>query len=177
MAGLSDRMIRAAQLDASLYEEVEADRDATGQAMSVVILSSVAMGLGSFSEVGVIGLIGGALAALAGWFVWALLTYWIGTSLLPEPQTRADLGQMLRTTGFSSSPGVLRVLGIVPGLWTMVVFVTSIWMLAAMVIAVRQALDYQGTPRALGVCFLGWLIQVIFLAFLYSVSRGLQPAL
>ena len=176
-SSLTDRMIRAGKLDVNLYEEVEADQDATGQAVSVVILSSVAMGVGSFTEVGVPGLIGGALAALAGWFVWALLTYWIGTRLLPEPQTHADLGQMLRTTGFSSSPGVLRILGIVPGLWSLVVFGTAVWMLAAMVIAVRQALDYQGTLRALSVCVLGWLIQLIFFAFLYGLSRGFQPAI
>ena len=173
MASLTDRMIRAARLDVSLYEEVEADGDATGQALSVVVLSSVAMGLGSFAEVGVRGLIGGALVALAGWFAWALLTYWIGTRLLPEPQTQADLGQMLRTTGFSAAPGVLRVLAIVPGLWSLVVFGTSVWMLAAMVVAVRQALDYKGTLRALSVCALGWLLQLVVFALLYELSRDL----
>jgi hypothetical protein len=168
-------MIRAAKLDVSLYEEVEADRDATGQAVSVVILSSLAMGVGSYSEVGMRGLIGGALVALVGWFAWALLTYWIGTRLLPEPQTQADLGQMLRTTGFSSSPGVLRLFAVVPGLWSLVVYGTSVWMLAAMVVAVRQALDYKGTLRALSVCALGWLLQMIVLLLLYQASRDLPP--
>jgi hypothetical protein len=168
-------MIRAARLDANLYEEVEADRNATGQAMSVVILSSLALGVGSYAEIGMRGLIGGALVALAGWFAWALLTYWIGVHLLPEPQTQADLGQMLRTTGFSSSPGVLRILAIVPGMWSLVVFGTSVWMLAAMVVAVRQALDYRGTLRALSVCALGWLLQMVVFAFLYEVSRELPP--
>lgn len=172
MASLTDRMIRAAKLDANLYEEVEADRDATGQAMSVVVLSSVAMGLSSFARVGIRGLIGGTLVALLGWFVWALLTYWIGTRLLPEPQTEADLGQLLRTTGFSSSPGVLRILGIIPGLWGLIVFATGFWMLAAMVIAVRQALDYRTTGRALGVCALGWLIQLVFVLLLEGFSRN-----
>jgi hypothetical protein len=168
-------MIRAAKLDVSLYEEVEADRDATGQAVSVVILSSLAMGVGSYSEVGMRGLIGGALVALVGWFAWALLTYWIGTRLLPEPQTQADLGQMLRTTGFSSSPGVLRLFAVVPGLWSLVVYGTSVWMLAAMVVAVRQALDYKGTLRPLSVCALGWLLQMIVLLLLYQASRDLPP--
>ena len=175
MASLTDRMIRAAKLDATLYEEVEADRDATGQAMSVVILSSLAMGLSSLSRVGIIGLVGGTLVALAGWFVWALITYWIGTRLLPEPQTEADLGQMLRTIGFSSSPGILRILGIIPGLWELMVFATGISMLAAMVVAVREALDYRGTGRALGVCALGWLIQSVFLWVLYGFSRSFPP--
>lgn len=175
MASMTDRMIRAARLDASLYEEVEADQNATQQAMLVVVLSSAAMGIGSFTEVGVSGLIGGTIVALAGWFLWALLTYWIGTSLLPEPQTQADLGQLLRTTGFSSSPGLLRVLGVIPGLWSLVVMGTSIWMLVAMIIAVRQALDYRGTWRAFGVCAIGWTIQWVFLLFLYGMTQGLLP--
>jgi len=174
-ASLTDRMIRAARLDANLYEEVEADQGATQQAMLVVVLSSVAMGIGSFTIGGVAGLIGGTIADLAGWFVWAFLTYWIGTSLLPEPQTEADLGQLLRTTGFSASPGLLRVFGAIPGLWSPLAIVTGIWMLVAMIIAVRQALDYRGTWRAFGVCAIGWTIRMVFLFFLYAMTRGLMP--
>ena len=36
-------------------------------------------------------------------------------------------------------------------------------MLVAMVIAVRQALDYTSTLRAVGVCLIGWLVQVVIL--------------
>jgi Yip1 domain len=102
-----------------------------------------------------------AMAALLGWVVWAFTTYLIGTRLLPEPQTRSDMGELLRTTGFSSSPGVIRVLGVVPGLGFVSALVAAIWMLVTMVIAVRQALDYQHTGRAIGVCLIGWLILII----------------
>ncbi|OFW10666.1 MAG: hypothetical protein A3G20_04345 [Acidobacteria bacterium RIFCSPLOWO2_12_FULL_59_11] len=175
MSSLVQRMIRAAQLDVSLYEEVEADRGAMGQALTVVILSSLAFGVGSLSRVGFRGLVWGTVAALMGWFVWAFLTYFIGTRILPEARTQADMGQLLRTIGFSSSPGILRVLGIVPGLWGLIAFVAAIWMLIAMVIAVRQALDYQSTWRAVGVCVLGWLVQAGVLFFLYGLSRTFPP--
>ena len=171
MSSLADRMIRAAKLDATLYEEVESDREAMGQAMSVVILSSLATGVGSSARIGLTGLLWGTITALTGWFVWAFLTYWIGTRILPEPQTEADMGQLLRTTGFSSSPGLLRAFGVLPGLWSLVVFLTGIWMLVAMVIAVRQALDYSTTLRAVGVCALGWLVQGAMLLVLYGLSR------
>src|SRR5688572_22051084 len=171
MPGLRDRMIRAAMLDASLYEEVEADRAAMGQAMTVVILSSLAAGVGSFGRIGMVGLLWGTITALTGWFVWALLTYWIGTRLLPQPQTEADIGQILRATGFSSSPGILRAFGVMPGMWNLTMLVTGIWMLVAMVIAVRQALDCTSTLRALGVCAIGWLIQAAMLVLLVSLSR------
>ncbi len=172
MGGLGQRMIRAAKLDVSLYEEVEADRGALKQATIVVVLASVAAGVGASAWRGIEGLIFASLSALAGWYVWAFLTYWIGTRLLPEPQTKADYGELLRTIGFSSAPGVLRVLGIIPGLTGLVFVVVSIWMLVAMVIAVRQALDYTGTLRAVAVCVIGWIVQVLILALLLTPFRS-----
>jgi hypothetical protein len=153
-------MIRAAKLDVNLYEEVEADKQAMGQAMAVVVLSSLAAGIGSYSATGINGLLLGTVGALVGWFIWAFITFFIGTRLLPEPQTEADYGQLLRTIGFSSSPGVLRILGVVPILGAIIFIICGIWMLVAMIIAVRQALDYRSTWRAVGVCIIGWVIQM-----------------
>jgi len=168
----TDRMIRAAKLDVNLYEEVEADKDTMRQAMGVVVLASLAAGVGSIGTLGLGGILLGTLAALGGWYIWAWLTYFIGTRFLAEPQTEADLGQLLRTTGFSSSPGLIRVFGIIPGLGTVVFAVASIWMLVAMVIAVRQALDYTSTFRAVGVCVIGWIIQTAILLLLFSLLGG-----
>lgn len=161
-----NRMLRAAKLEPGLYEEVEHDQSAMGQALGVVLLSSVAAGIGS---AGGGGFVMGILAALIGWFIWAGLTYLIGTKLLPTSQTEADYGQLLRTIGFSSSPGIIRVLGIIPGLSTLVFFIAGVWMLVAMVIAVRQALDYQSTMRAVGVCIIGWIIQMALFALVLSL--------
>ncbi len=172
MASFTDRMIRAAKLDVTLYEEVEADKGAMGQAMGVVILSSVAAGIGTMGTIGIKGLFFGTLAALLGWFIWAFLTYYIGTRLLPEPQTKADYGELLRTIGFSSSPGVLRVLGIIPMLGAILNFIIGIWMLVAMVIAVRQALDYKSTWRAVGVCLIGWIVQIAIFALFFWLVGG-----
>ena len=169
MTSFRDRIIRAVKLDAQLYEEVEADTGAMGQAMGVVVLSSMAAGVGSVAIGGLGGILGEAIAALPGWYVWAYLTYFIGTKFLPEPQTEADLGELLRTTGFSSSPGLIRVFGIIPGLAGPLFLVAQIWMLVAMVIAVRQALDYESTSRAVGVCVIGWIVQLLILVLLVSV--------
>lgn len=159
MASLTERMIRAARLDPEIYEEVEEDSNAMGQAMAVVVMSSVAAGIGG-SHFNLTALFFGVLAALAGWYIWAFLTFLIGTRLLPEPQTQADMGQMLRTIGFASSPGLIRIFAFLPVLGGFVSVIAWFWMLAAMVVAVRQALDYQGLGRALGVCLIGWLVQV-----------------
>ena len=171
MSSFANRMVRAAKLDANLYEEVEADKQAMGQAMGVVVLASLAAGIGSVGTTGISGLLLGTVAALAGWFIWALITFYVGTKLLPEPQTEADYGELLRTTGFSSSPGVLRILGVVPLLGSIVFVVCGIWMLVAMIIAVRQALDYKSTWRAVGVCFIGWLIQGVLFWIVFSLFK------
>ena len=175
MTSFKDRIILAAKLDVNLYEEVEADKGAMGQAMKVVVLSSIAAGVGSIGRGGFGGILIGTIAALIGWYVWAYLTYFIGTKFLPEAQTKANIGELLRTIGFSSSPGLIRVLGIIPGLGGVVFIVASIWMLLAMVIAVRQALDYKSTLRAVGVCVVGWVIQIIIVTLLFAILGGPKP--
>ena len=167
----ANRMIRAAKLDRHLFEEVEVDNTATTQAVGVVVLSAVAAGIGTRGgEVG--GILFGSVFALISWYIWAYLTYLIGTKILPEPQTHATHSELLRTIGFSSSPGLIRVLGVIPGLRELVFFVAGIWMLVAMVIAVRQALDYHSTWRAVGVCAIGWIVQGIVLALVLSLMGG-----
>lgn len=84
MTSFKDRMIRAAKLDVDLYEEVEADKGAMGQAMGVVVLSSVAAGTGSLGMDGTGNVLVGTIGALIGWYIWAYLTYFIGTKFLPE---------------------------------------------------------------------------------------------
>ena len=157
------RISGAARLDAQTYEDVESDPSSLGQAILVIVLSSIAGGIGPITTnpPGLQGLITGTLAALVGWAAWAIVTYYVGTRILPEPQTQADPGQLLRTIGFATSPGLLRVFGAIPGLARVVFVVASLWMLAAMVVAVRQALDYSTTARAVGVCLAGWLLSVV----------------
>jgi len=173
MNSFADRLIRAARLDASFYEEVEHDEGATRQALAVVVLTALATGVGAHG--GLPGLVAGAIAALIGWYIWSALTYWIGTRLLPEPSTEATLGQLLRTIGFAHAPGLLRVLGIIPGLHLILALATAIWMLVAAVVAIRQALDYQSTWRAVLVVVIGWAAQLALLAVVFailSVARG-----
>jgi hypothetical protein len=159
MKQLLDGMIRAAKLDVSFYEKVEADKGFLGQARAVVVLSSIAAGIGSFGEDGVGGIIAETIVALFSWYIWAYLTYFIGTRFLPEPQTKADSGELLRTIGFASSPGILRIFCILPGDWGLTVsLVAEVWMLFAFVVAVRQALDYSSTIRAMVVCTIGFII-------------------
>src|SRR5258707_2436522 len=151
------RLIGALALDPVTYEEVEADRSATGQALLVVVLSSVgagigARGLGSGSPQSMVFI---SAVSLLAWASWALLTYQIGVRLMPEAETRSDVGELLRTIGFAAAPGMLRIFGVVPGAAIPAFTITAVWMLVAMIVAVRQALDYTSTARAVAVCGVG----------------------
>jgi hypothetical protein len=172
-----DRMIRAARLDVNLYREVKEERQAFAQAMGLVILASVAAGVGASGKTGAgVGLILlGALFSLISWFVWAFLIYYIGTRFLPEPDTQGDYGQLLRTIGFSSAPGILNVLGVMPQVTVAVFFVVSVWSLVAMVVAVRVALNYSSSLRAAGVCAVGWILQLLVFV-LFGSLFGKLPA-
>jgi hypothetical protein len=158
------RVTGAAMLKPAVYEEVEADRAATMQAMGVVTLSSLAAGVGALgvANAHLTSLASISLLAFAVWGIWALLTLQIGARIFPAPRTQADIGQLLRTIGFATAPGILRIVGVIPGTTTVVFAVTAVWMLMAMIVAVRQALDYTSTARAFAVCGLGWALSLGF---------------
>jgi hypothetical protein len=159
------RAAGSAVLNVKSYEEVEADRNANLQAILVVIVSSLgaAVGTGTTSVAGIAGLL---FAAILSWLVWVFLTLFIGTAILPGSETRVDFGQVLRTTGFSSAPGVFRALGSVPVIGFYLFSAVTVWMLVTFVLAIRQAMDYTSTGRALAVCLLGWVIHaVLFFGF------------
>jgi hypothetical protein len=155
------RMLGAAVLDKATYEEVEADPTATTQAFLAVLIVSATIGIGALGFDGqrIEGVFVVGIAALLGWASWALLTYEIGRRL-PARETRTDVGELLRTLGFSTSPGILAVVGVLPNM-TIPAFALALpWMLTSMVVAVRQALDYDSTPRAIGVCVLAWVLSL-----------------
>jgi len=159
------RLVGAAMLDPATFEEVEADTTATSQALAVVVFSSLAAGIGAR------GMVGGSAAfsffatasviALATWMAWALLMFQIGSRILPTPETRVDPGELLRTLGFAATPGLIQVFGVFPGAMVPAFTIAIVWALAASVVAVRQALDYTSTGRALAACALGFVLSIV----------------
>tara|TARA_Y100000590_G_scaffold194246_1_gene220738 strand:+ start:123 stop:650 length:528 start_codon:yes stop_codon:yes gene_type:complete len=166
-----NRIIRACKLDVSLYEEVEADKSATLQAAIVVVLSITALGIGAFLTYGAFNVLIPIIAGLLGWFVTSLLIYFVGAKLFPDQKTQSNLGELLRTIGFSYSPGLIRAFSFNQDLLVITFYGSGIWSLIAMIIAVRQALDYQSTWRAVGVVAIVALFQA-YVAF----KLGLMPS-
>ena len=177
MGTFSGRVIRALRLDKNLFEEMEADEQATGQAMSVVILSCIAGGLGYSGLGGLRWIFMLTVTALAGWVIWAMITYIVGTKILPSAQTRSNPGELLRTLGFAHAPGLFYIFGLLPLAGKPVMFAVSLWVLAAWVIAVRQALDYTSTARAVAVCLIGWVFYMAARLFVIMFLKGFAAVL
>ena len=153
-------MIGAALLRAHTYEEVEHDSAATKQAALVVVIVAVATGIGSIS-LGMTALIFGIVAGIVQWALWAFVTYVLGTTLFNTPQTEANWGQLARTTGFAQTPGLLRIFGFIPFIGPLLATIGTVWQFVAMVVAVKQALDYTSKWRAVGVVLVGFILIAI----------------
>ena len=167
MSRFLDRLYRAARLDPNVYEEVAADTKAMFQSMMAVFIYSAASAYGIFGRAGVPGINFGMLATIFGWYIWAFSTYFVGARLLPDSQISVDRKAVLRALGFASSPGLIRLLGLIPDMAGAAFVVSSIWMVAAAVVAIRQVLNFKSVYRAAGVCIIAWIISHIFQGLLF----------
>ena len=159
-----NRMIGAARLSVETFEAVEHDRSATIQALVIVIVVAAFSGIGSMlsGDVNLVnGLILGAVRGVIGWAVWALVTWIIGTTILKTPETEADWGQLARVTGFAQTPGLLNILVFIPVLGWIIGIAVFVWQFVAMMVGVRQALDYKSTWRAFFVILISFIVVMI----------------
>ena len=154
--GLFRRLILAGRLNPWIYKEIEYDPHALWQSVLVVLLSGAGTWIGIRGRIDAAGIALAACACGAAWALWTGLVFLIATRLLPEGQTKATWGELIRTTGFATGPGILAVSGICPVLTGFAPFVTDIWILAAFVIAVQRTFSYRSVWQAIGVCFIGW---------------------
>ncbi len=173
MASFVNRVVGAATLNSSIYEDIEADKGATIPALIIVVLSSLAVGFAQAVDwffislpnstaaalaAAVAALVGYTILAVVGWLMWVIITLIVGTKILPEPETSSNMGELVRTVGFAQVPGMFRIFSAIPILGYLVTFVVWLWMLAAFVVAARQALDYKSLGRAIAVCAIGWIV-------------------
>ena len=166
-----NRVFRAIKIDIELFEEVEKDKKATLQAGLVVVLSSLAAGVGSL-DLGASNFLIAPALSLLSWYVWAYIIYFVGVKLFGDRKTKSNHGELLRTIGFSSAPGLIRVFGVTPELMTVTFIGSAFWMLACMVVAVKSALDYDSLLKAFGVVVVSWLFQAFFLFLIIVLFKG-----
>ena len=166
-----NRFVRAARLDVELYREIVADPLTLNQAWITVLIYCMAAAWGSFGGVGAVGTNIAMITTLIGWYIWAFFTYFAASRFFRENQN--DLGRMQRKTviramGFASAPGVVRLLGVIPGLGIVILAVATIWMIAASTIAVKQALNFESTYRAAAACIIAWILSAFVQLVLFT---------
>ena len=168
------RMMRAASLDSHLYEEVEADSSAILQALLIVILVSIVRGISTLTEAdnALSGIGIGVVGGLISWSVWAFITYIIGVKLLRTEATNSSWGELARVTGFAQTPGLLFILVLIPVVGQYLALPVLLWQLVAMVVGIRQALDYTSTLRAVSVVLIGFVVVVIIQYMLFALVGG-----
>jgi hypothetical protein len=168
------QIVRATVLDERFYEELAGRAAAARGAvlrrgLLVVLLSGLAAGLGMWGRLGPVRMVWFALIELGGWFVWAVLMYLIGTKLLPRPGMSVDVSTFFGVVGFSSAPGILRILGLIPRIDVVFFFVALVWMLMAAIAAVKAVFRYTGIWQAVAVVVIGWVIVRIAQRLLFAV--------
>jgi hypothetical protein len=178
MASLGERMVGAMKADVKTFQEIEADPNAIGQAVTVILIAGVAALVGNIWRAGMFVGMMTLVSSLIGYALWTLLVVLIGTKLMPEPTTKADFNEGFRVIGFTASPGVFNVLAIVPFLGPLISFAVWIWMVVVGVVAVREVLDYSNTGRAIIVCLIAavicWIVVTIVLLPLMVGSAIVQ---
>ena len=166
-----NRVFRSIKIDPDVYDEVQKDKTATLSAAFVVVISSLAAGIAA-KQLGASSFIFAPILSLVSWFVWAYIVYFVGVKLFPDPKTKTTHASLLRAIGFSSAPGIIRVFGFTPELMTVTFIGSALWMLACMVVAVRQTLNFKSLWKALGVVIMSWFVQAFLLISILSLTRN-----
>ena len=167
-----DRVVGALKLETSAFEDVERDPTAVGQAVGVIVLAAISIGLGNIYYGGLSGIVTNAFSSLLGFVIWSAIVWLVGTKLMPEPTTKADFPETFRVLGFAAAPGLAGVITIIPILGWLLLVAIWVWQLAAMVVAVRAALDYSTIGKAIVVVLIGFVIQLIVMALIIGPLIG-----
>jgi hypothetical protein len=166
-----NRVYRSIKIDPDVYDEVQKDKNATLSAGIVVVISSLAAGVAA-KQLGASSFIFAPILSLVSWFVWAYIVYFVGVKLFPDVKTKTTHAALLRAIGFSSAPGIIRVFGFTPELMTVTFIGSALWMLACMVVAVRQTLNFKSLWKALGVVIMSWFVQAFALISMLALTRN-----
>ena len=166
-----NRVYRSIKIDPDVYDEVKKDKNATLSAGIVVVISSLAAGVAA-KQLGASSFIFAPILSLVSWFVWAYIVYFVGVKLFPDVKTKTTHAALLRAIGFSSAPGIIRVFGFTPELMTVTFIGSALWMLACMVVAVRQTLNFKSLWKALGVVIMSWFVQAFALISMLALTRN-----
>ena len=114
------------------------------------------------------------LTAILTWLVWALFIYVIGVKIFPDKETNVSFKKVLIGVGYANAPGLLRFFAVTPDLMVPIIILTQFWILAGLIISMKQILNLKSNIKSFGIIFLSFLIIVIvFISFFMSRMNAL----
>jgi hypothetical protein len=171
-----DRLRGALMLDPRTYRDVEQDVDANGQAALTVVLAALSSGIGVIlGQDWLQDTVGVVISSILQWVVFSFVAYWVGASLFSTGQTSVTPGQVLRTIGFAQAPKLLLIVSVVPLLGWIVGLIVFFWFLAAAILALREAFEFD-TGRAIGTGLVA-VVAIAIVDIVLSAIFGIGSAL
>jgi hypothetical protein len=177
---LTNRIIGAFTFRKDVYAEVEKDTSFTTTAWILVAVVALLNRHGSLASSDLIGLlvgaIGGTIFAILGFVVGVLVINWMGHIVF-----KADVSfdELVRTLGLAYVWRVIGILGFLAHFsetMSCVVFpvqiIAGLLMIAAWLLAAKQALDLEWAPTIVTV-ILGWLAQFVITTVITGLVLGL----
>ena len=163
-------IVRSLKLDKTLYKENKYFGEAGIYfAGLIMILDGVAGAVAANTVIKTaIGMSG--LTAILTWFIWAILIYVLGVKIFPDKQTKVSFKKVLTAVGFAHAPGLLRFFAVTPELMIPIIFITQFWIFAALIISIRQILNFKSNLKSFGIVFLSFLI-IVFMSISFVMSR------
>lgn len=173
MKALINRMFRAIKLDRQLFEEIVSDPSVQGQSVWAVAIFAMATAFGSFTMIGGTAVNIGLITTMIAWYVWAFSLFYIGTRFLGEHAAHANRKTIMRVVAFGCAPGIFRLLGIIPKTATIVLIITSLWILATVIIGLKSVFSEAHSAKIAIITVVTWiaatLFQLILIVTLLSV--------
>ncbi len=171
-----DRVAGVLRLDPRVYDAIKRDPGAMGQSAAVVIISALATNVwvAFFAPRGVTSAIGGVVLAIVAWVLFAGLVWWLGRRWFAPSWAPPDFNALLRLSGFATAPGLLNVLGFIPGIGWLVLMAASIWSLITAYTAVRIGLG-TNERHAMAATFIAYLANAVLFALaarLLGIGQG-----
>ena len=163
-----DRVLGASLLEPETYEEAALADSLRGQAALIVLVSSLAAGIGLIGA-GLDGLVAGTLAGLFGWALAAIGSFWMATLRYDVPRTPGVWGSTWRVLALASAPRLFLIFTVIPGIGFLVGLAVHAWVLITGFFALRSSLDLD-VPAASLTALTGWVPMLLVWSMVYLLA-------
>ena len=113
----------------------------------------------------ILSVVGGLFFGIVLWAMWVTLLLMVGGGLMRSADTQTSWAELGRVVGFAYTPRMLSLFAFIPSIGWLFLTIGFFWTLVGVVVAVRHALDFDSTGRAVAVVlitgvlgFIPWII-------------------